>query len=84
LSEQTIATKAFDLILSFDDIISNGYRESVTISQIESFLSMESADERAATKERMLKEAEMRDHAKLQGREIAKKRLEANYKRDEM
>ena len=45
---------------------------------------MESSDERAATKERMLKEAEMRDHAKLQGREIAKKRLEANYKRDEM
>jgi hypothetical protein len=72
------------LILSFDDIISNGYRESVTISQIESFLSMESQDEKAALKERMLKEAEMRDHAKLQGREIAKKRLEANYKRNEM
>jgi len=31
-----------------------------------------------------MKEAEMRDHAKLQGREIAKKRLEANYKRNEM
>jgi hypothetical protein len=72
------------LILSFDDIISNGYRESVTISQIESFLSMESQDEKAALNERMLKEAEMRDHAKLQGREIAKKRLEANYKRNEM
>ena len=70
--------------MSFDDIISNGYRESVTISQIESFLSMESQDEKAALKERMLKEAEMRDHAKLQGREIAKKRLEANYKRNEM
>tara|TARA_B110001450_G_scaffold244236_1_gene256186 strand:+ start:490 stop:780 length:291 start_codon:yes stop_codon:yes gene_type:complete len=32
----------------------------------------------------MLKESEMRDHAKLQGREIAKKRLENNYKRNEM
>tara|TARA_B110000285_G_C14528044_1_gene339528 strand:+ start:180 stop:431 length:252 start_codon:yes stop_codon:yes gene_type:complete len=72
------------LILSFDDIISNGYRESVTISQIESFLSMESQDEKAAQKEMMLKVAEMRDHAKLQGREIAKKRLENNYKRNEM
>jgi hypothetical protein len=32
----------------------------------------------------MIKEAEMRDHAKLQQREIAKKRLEAGYKRDKM
>jgi len=32
LNEASIANKAFDLILSFDDIISNGYRESVTIS----------------------------------------------------
>ena len=45
---------------------------------------MESQDEKAAQKERMLKESEMRDHAKLQGREIAKKRLENNYKRNEM
>ena len=45
---------------------------------------MESQDEKAAQKEMMLKVAEMRDHAKLQGREIAKKRLENNYKRNEM
>ena len=45
---------------------------------------MESTDEKVAQKARMLKEAEMKDHAKIQGREIAKKRIEAGYKRNEM
>jgi len=36
------------LILCFDDIISNGYRESVTTSQIESYIEMESTDEKVA------------------------------------
>jgi hypothetical protein len=30
----------------------------------------------------MLKEAEMKDNAKIQAREIAKKRLDPNFKRD--
>jgi len=37
----------------------------VTISQIESYIEMESTDEKVAQKARMLKEAEMRDHAKI-------------------
>jgi len=32
----------------------------------------------------MIKEAEMREHAKIKGREIAKTRLDPNYKRDNM
>lgn len=32
----------------------------------------------------MLKEAEMKDNAKIQAREIAKKRLDPNFKRDQM
>lgn len=65
MNESTIGKKAFDLILCFDDVISNGYRESVTMSQIESYIEMESTDEKVAQKARMLKEAEMRDNAKL-------------------
>jgi coatomer subunit delta len=45
VDERAINKKAFDLILCFDDIISNGYRESVTTSQIESYVEMESTDE---------------------------------------
>ena len=32
----------------------------------------------------MLKEAEMREHAKIKGREIAKIRMDPNYKKDKM
>lgn len=45
---------------------------------------MDSTDEKVHFKQQMIKEAEMRDHAKLQQREIAKKRLEQGYKRDKM
>ena len=84
VDERAVNKKAFDLILCFDDIISNGYRESVTISQIESYIEMESTDEKVFQKQQMVKEAEMKEHAKIQQREIAKKRLEAGYKRDKM
>lgn len=46
LDDRVISKKAVDLILCFDDIISNGYRESVTISQIESYIEMDSTDEK--------------------------------------
>lgn len=45
---------------------------------------MESTDEKVFQKQQMVKEAEMKEHAKIQQREIAKKRLEAGYKRDKM
>ena len=56
----------------------------MTISQIESYIEMDSTDEKIHRKQQMLKEAEMKDHAKKQGREIAKKKLEPGYKRDQM
>lgn len=46
VGETAINKKAFDLILCFDDIISNGYRESVTTSQIDSYIEMDSTDEK--------------------------------------
>ena len=45
---------------------------------------MESTDEKIHRKQQMIKEAEMRDHAKIQSREIAKKRLDPNFQRDQM
>lgn len=46
VDDKTINKKAFELILCFDDIISSGYRESVTVSQIESYVEMDSTDEK--------------------------------------
>jgi len=45
LKEKAIQAKCFDLILSFDDVITQGHRESVTMPQLETYLHMESTDE---------------------------------------
>lgn len=84
VDERTVNKKAFDLILCFDDIISNGYRESVTISQIESYVDMDSTDEKIHRKQQMIKESEMKDLAKMKARDMAKARLDPNYQRDTM
>jgi len=46
IGENTVLAKAFDLILTFDDVVSMGYRESVTMPQLESYLEMDSTDEK--------------------------------------
>ena len=84
VDERTVNKKAFDLILCFDDIISNGYRESVTISQIESYVDMDSTDEKIHRKQQMIKESDMKDLAKMKARDMAKARLDPNYQRDTM
>ena len=84
VDDRTISKKAFDLILAFDDIISNGYRESVSVTQIESYVEMDSTDEKVFRKQQMIKEAEMKENAKIQAREIAKKRLDPNFQADSM
>jgi hypothetical protein len=58
--------KAFDLILSFDDVISCGHRESVTMPQLESYLEMDSTDEKMHKKMQLIREAEAREFAKKQ------------------
>ena len=58
--------KAFDLILSFDDVISFGHRDSVTMAQIESYLEMDSTDEKIHKKMQLIRENEAKDIAKRQ------------------
>ena len=68
--------RAFDLILSFDDVISQGYRESVQQSQLDAFLEMDSTDEKIYKIQQAAREAEAKEQAKRQQKEIAKRRLE--------
>ncbi len=68
--------RAFDLILSFDDVITQGYRESVQQSQLDAFLEMDSTDEKIYKIQQAAREAEAKEQAKRQQKEIAKRRLE--------
>lgn len=62
--EKVVLKKAFELILAFDDVITHGYRESVTLSQIEAYLEMDSTDEKMHKRLQMIREAEAREFAK--------------------
>jgi len=84
VNAKQISKNVFDLILSFDDLITlNGYRDSVTMSQLETFLEMDSTDEKMHKKMRMIREKEAKEIAKKHQKEIAKKnKLEAKLKKD--
>lgn len=46
LDEREILKNAYELLSAFDELVSLGYRENLTISQIKTFLEMESHEER--------------------------------------
>lgn len=46
LDEREIVRSAFELLSAFDEIVTLGYRENLSLSQIKTFLEMESHEER--------------------------------------
>lgn len=46
LDEREILRNAFELLSAFDELVTVGYRENLSLSQIKSFLEMESHEER--------------------------------------
>ena len=46
IDEKIVMRKAFELVLSFDDVVTMGYRESVTQGQLDAYLEMDSTDEK--------------------------------------
>ena len=77
LEEQTILDNYLTIILGFDDVVSLGYRESVTLTQIQSYLLMESANEKVHIKQQKMKESEAQDDVKRRQHEIELKRKAA-------
>jgi len=62
--------------LTFDDVITQGYRESVSMPQLESFLEMDSTDEKIFKKQQLIREAEAREQTKRAQKELARKKFE--------
>ncbi|TPX37034.1 hypothetical protein SmJEL517_g00828 [Synchytrium microbalum] len=80
LDEREVASKAFDLIMVFDEIIALGYREMVSMPQIRTIMEMESHEERVQAEIERNKEKEAREERnrkaralEMQKREMAKK-----------
>ena len=80
MDEKDILDNSFNLIFAFDEIVALGYRESVNLAQIRTFVEMDSHEEKVynAVRETQMREAKnkMREKAK----ELQRQKLEAGKK----
>jgi hypothetical protein len=74
LDEEGIGKKCIDILLSFDDVIALGFRESVTLAQIQNSLSMESSEEKLHQMLQKVRMNEAREAAKKHQLEVEARR----------
>jgi|EP00945_MAST-04E_sp_MAST-4E-sp1_P008388 coatomer subunit delta len=76
ISEDVVQKNAFELIFAFDEVISLGYRENVTIQQIRANLEMDSHEETLHNMIEASKMAEAKEEAKKRAAAIKKEQRE--------
>jgi len=76
-SEEAIAEVAFDLVAAFDEVVSLGYRESITLQGVRANLEMNSHEEKLSIMIRQSKELEAKSEAKRQAANLKQKALAA-------
>lgn len=75
VNEESVLKHAFDIVFAFDEVISFGHRESVTLSQIKSYTEMDSHEEKLHQMIEQSKINEARELAKKKQMELKKQRL---------
>lgn len=75
--EKDVSDNAFEIIAAFDEIINSGYSENLTLSQVETFLEMESHEEKIQEIIERNKELEAADMRKQKARELEQQRKAA-------
>lgn len=76
LDEREIARCAFELLSAFDEVVTQGYRENLTLSQIKAFLDMESHEERIQEIIARNKELEATEERKRKAKQLEMQRKE--------
>lgn len=76
LDEREILKNAFELLGAFDEIVTLGYRENLTLSQIKTFLDMESHEERIQEIIARNKELEASEERKRRAKQLEMQRKE--------
>lgn len=74
--ENEIFENAFEILSSFDEVITMGYKENLSISQINTYLSMESHEEKIQEIIERNKEFEAAEERKRRAKEISRKEQE--------
>lgn len=76
LDEREILKNAFELLSAFDELVTLGYRENLTLSQIKTFLDMESHEERIQEIIARNKELEASEERKRRAKQLEMQRKE--------
>jgi len=76
LDEREIARCAYELLSAFDEVVTLGYRENLTMSQIKTFLDMESHEERIQEIISRNKELEATEERKRKAKQLEMQRKE--------
>uniref|UniRef100_A0A6T1LR22 Coatomer subunit delta n=2 Tax=Alexandrium monilatum TaxID=311494 RepID=A0A6T1LR22_9DINO len=77
VNEEYVLKNAFDIVFAFDEVISFGHRESVTLSQIKTYTEMDSHEEKLHQMIEQSKINEAKETAKRKQLELAKQRANA-------
>ncbi|CAN8257122.1 unnamed protein product [Cochlearia groenlandica] len=78
LDEEGIGRAAFELIFAFDEVISLGHKESVTVAQVKQYCEMESNEEKMHKMVMQSKINDTKDVMKRKANEIDKSKIEKN------
>ncbi|KAK5131455.1 hypothetical protein LTR08_000919 [Meristemomyces frigidus] len=76
LDEREIGRCAYELLSAFDEVVTLGYRENLTLSQIKTFLDMESHEERIQEIIARNKELEASEERKRKAKQLEMQRKE--------
>lgn len=77
LDDEHVSKKAFDLLFAFDEVIQLGYRENLTLEQVNTFLEMDSHEERLAQAIKQSKITEANSQAAVRAKQLAKEKRHA-------
>lgn len=75
IDEREIFDNAFEILLAFDEIINLGFKENLTMSQVQTFLEMDSHEEKIQEIIERNKEMEATEERKRRAKEIHRKEL---------
>lgn len=75
VDEREIFDNAFEIISAFDEVINLGYKENLSLTQIETFLEMESHEEKIQEIIERNKEMEATEERRRRAKEIQRKEL---------
>lgn len=82
LEEDQVQENAFELVFAFDEVLANGYRDNVTLSQVKTSLEMESYEEKVHNMILESKRKEAQEMAQQKAREIDKTKAEMKKAKD--